>query len=170
MGEYKAYAVGKAGSHGMGVGVVLLAAPDRLEGLISAMDKLISSAKLEKPVAPLVASEPDFTGDWKAYMTGRHIHYLKTANGLSSSTKIWLCSDGSFAFYSSDNYMSNDAYTEFSGSVRSGDRIGSYDVIGNTLVLNFDDGDQHEYTLELTDEGLFLNGYRYFRVDNDRCN
>ncbi|MCH2198612.1 MAG: hypothetical protein MK081_07495 [Flavobacteriales bacterium] len=173
LGDFDAYASAKPGSHGTGFGVVLIAPPSSIQSQVPAMDQMVAQAQLNAPATNSTTSNANTTtaagsGEWYNYMRGQYLRYMKTANGYSESCHMWLCPDGSFAYSGSDSYLSG-GYADFSYAGDSGEQYGRWTVQGAVLTLNFEDGRQWNYQLSMDDEGLYLDGYRWFRVDNERC-
>lgn len=138
----------------------------------SAKDDMLGCARsvtFFEPEIDKAALAASGVSDWSSYMKGRHLRYLNTESGYSESEHIWLCSDGSFARSNNSNYSSSDAYTDFSYASGGGEQYGTWSVRGNVLTLRYEDGSTGTFQLELTDDTLYLNGYRYFRVENERC-
>jgi hypothetical protein len=161
-----AYAVGKPGDHGYSVAAVILSAPENLESKKESIVNFMDSFILTAPDQVAVAAQSGGITDWKEYMTGRYIVYMKTESGYSEEEKIWLCTDGSFARYHSDSYMSGGDFS-YAGEVP--EKYGKWDVMGNTLFLNYEDGTQGQYTLAIYEDSLYLNDRKWFRDTNERC-
>lgn len=160
-----AFVVGKIGDHGFSVAVVLLAASELIDTLKKSMIDLMNSVEFSPPATTPANPAGAEISDWEAYMKGRYIVYMKTESGYSEEEKIWLCSDGSFARYHSDSYLSGG----FSYAGQVPERYGKWGVSGNTLELNFEDGTQGTYSLEIYEDSLYLNGRKWFRDTNERC-
>jgi hypothetical protein len=117
--------------------------------------------------------------EWKQWLSNVRLTYMDShyssayteggiSAGYSSKTTIDLCSAGYFNFYSSSNTtFSGDGVSAYGGDKDTGD--GSWKIgIGATgnpaLILNFQNGEQYTYSLEYSNEELYLDGDRFFRT------
>lgn len=87
--------------------------------------------------------------------------------GGSSEERIDLCEQGYFRFNSYNDVTVSGA--NVSGYDQGGDQgNGTWEVIPNgrgyTLQLKFNNGEVSNYDLEYTNQELYLNGYRYYRI------
>jgi hypothetical protein len=117
--------------------------------------------------------------EWKEYLSDVRLTYMDShyssgysdgdiSAGYSSKTKIDLCAAGYFNFNSnSSTSFSGDGVSGYGGDGDSGD--GRWKVsIGSSgdpvLILNFQNGEQYTYTLEYSENKLYLDEDRYFRT------
>ena len=92
--------------------------------------------------------------------------------GGSSEKTLHLCSDGSFAYFSSSS-VAGDAGLVGGYSGSSGNETGRWEVqtMGGqaVLVLKYASGQQSQHILTYDGQKTFLDGKRVYRVKSDRC-
>ncbi|MEM1136168.1 MAG: hypothetical protein AAGI07_10035 [Bacteroidota bacterium] len=160
------YAIGRLSSYQIGAFVIGVAASTDYNS--NFQQQIESFAKNLRFSPPQIATdESGSVADWGVYMKGRKLTYMKSSTGFYMKINIYLCSDGSFAYSDNSGSFGNGSV------VADGNFSGRWQAHGKgntgTLVLNFNNGNSKTYTTELNEEGLFLNGTRYFRADNDYC-
>lgn len=133
-------------------------------------DMTFSAPKTEAQVQQEVARNID----WNNELRGRTLQYMYTGDGLSTTKRMNLCSDGSFSYSDSDSYASSDAVGDFSAYSRGGDS-GSWQINDNMIVLKWNDGSSSQFTLsrryvpEWREWGTFVDEERWFKVQNQVC-
>ena len=111
------------------------------------------------------ASDDD---SWAVYLKGKHLLYMKTTAYVRNKWRFWLCSNQQFHYRSQGGAV--DVGTGFSAASQ-GANSGQWLVKNDeTLVLSYGNGDVEQYDLSYSNDTLYLNGRRYFVVDNDVCN
>ncbi|MCR9251989.1 MAG: hypothetical protein NXI20_16295 [bacterium] len=117
--------------------------------------------------------------EWKKWLSNVRLTYMDSyyssdysaggvSGGYSTERKIDLCSKGYFNYgSSSDMSVSGSGVSGYNSGSNSGQ--GSWNIVigatgSATLILNFHNGEEYTYTLEYSDEKLYLNGDRYFRT------
>ncbi len=121
-----------------------------------------------------VQAEASKNIDWNQELKGRTLRYLRTENGLSIDKNMSFCSDGTFAYSDDDSYISNDATTSFS-AVSNSDNYGRWQIQGNQIILNWNDGSRSQLTLsrryveDWGEWGTFVDEDRWFNVQNKVC-
>jgi hypothetical protein len=136
---------------------------------------IASSMQFSKPVMSAEAQ------NWSQRLRGRKLHYLKSnrdsgvtgSHFESTERSIYLCSDGSFQGSSS----SQMAFDTAGGSGHSGGKpqtgSGRWEVAtlggGVSLVLRLTNGETISYRLETDGSKTFLEGQRWFVVENNVC-
>jgi hypothetical protein len=152
-------------------------------------------AQLSKTVqfkAPQTAHQTNTTREsnngtpWSDYMRGRYIVYYYTGSGYHEEDHIWLCSDGTYFRSNSSGGFGGGASGAFGGKAS-----GQWQVTGSmpaegTLTLTTGPGvsrgdttfgsweeqtgpSQASFKLSLQDNKLYLNGSKWFRDSNKRC-
>lgn len=106
---------------------------------------------------------------WQQYMQGRYIVRYYTGSGYREKHEMWLCSDGSFATNFNSGGYSMDGFSGAFGDNTIGrwEAQGSINQVG-ILQLTYNNGERNSYQIELHDS-LFLNGTKWLRGDNERC-
>ncbi len=155
---------------GLGVSIMAMVA--------SGMDLMQQRKACESILSSLVFKEIDKSdelAEWKEWLSDSRLTYMNSyyssdpggmSGGYSSEKKIDLCSKGYFLFGSkSDFSVSGSGASTYSYGNDGGH--GTWDLIvgpaGNfILVLNFNNGEEYNYTLTYEDKKLYLDGTRYF--------
>lgn len=174
-------AIGLLSPHGGGMAILALAETASFTPEFSALaDRLARSFVFTKP------DVGDVVEEWRVWFAGKRVVYMEsysssggsyggysTGGGYSMETNLYLCSSG--AFTSSDqSSMSVDTGGAFGNSSSQGGGEGSWEIGVNAgtpvLRLHYHTGDVAEYTLSYEDEKTYLNGSRWFVVENPVCN
>ena len=112
-------------------------------------------------------SSSDDSDSWAVYLKGKHLLYMKTTAYVRNKWHFWLCSNQQFYYRSQGGSV--DVGAGFSAASQ-GANSGQWQVDNEqTLVLRYGNGDVEQYDLSYTNDTLYLNGRRYFVVDNDVC-
>ena len=113
-------------------------------------------------------------GAWRDKLNHSSLHYLESyssglSGGSSARTKIDLCPNGGFRYFSQSSVSIDvGGASGSSAGRRTGD--GKWQVLatnqgGAKLILHFSDGDTWEFELSSNaDDHTFLNGRRYLRI------
>ncbi|MDQ6981219.1 MAG: hypothetical protein Q9M46_07050 [Ghiorsea sp.] len=104
--------------------------------------------------------------EWALFMQGKHLLYMKTTAYYRNKWHFWLCSDQKFHYSGEGGAV--DVGASFSAASQ-GSNSGKWQVKGETLVLRYGNGDVEKYDLSYSDDTLYLNGRRYFVVENTYC-
>ena len=173
----KAFAVGLVSRVGSGFTAIVLTETEAFSSTHEEeMTKLIESVQF-KAISDTYATE-----QWKGWLIGSQLRYMYTSggsdygggySGTSEDTRINLCSDGSFLYYSNSS-SSFDGSGGFGYAHGNKDSNGTYIIYGNAgrtyLKLAFENGEEQEYSISTNDQDhTLLNDYRYFVVDLEGC-
>ncbi len=176
--QVKAYAVGLISRVGSGFTAVVLTETGVFSDThVKEMDKLVGSVHFKE------ISGTYSTDQWKGWLIGSQLRYMYTSggsdygggySGTSQDTRINLCSNGKFLYYSSSS-SSFDGSGGFGYAHGSDDSTGKYKIYGNAgrsfLRLSFANGEITEYEITTNDQDhTLLNDYRYFVVGLEGCN
>lgn len=175
-GQYSGHAIGRIGPAGNGA-IVFFGGPAQQSEYYQGLTRdTAGSIRFAAPRASGVVQE------WRSVLAGSMLKRMSSyySGGLdgayvggSSSRTLHLCSDGSYAYFSSSS-VAADAGGGTSGySGGSGGDSGRWDLqaLGAQarLVLRSDSGEYSEHTLTYQNETTYLDGERVFRVRSDRC-
>lgn len=169
----KAYIIG-IGSENKQVGITIMSAANSnvySDTNRKVAEELYSSFKFKEKSA---GSSSDELQEWIDWFKNVRLVYLDSyyssgsvGGGYSSEERIDLCGKGYFNFSSSSEVTVSGS--GISGYNRGSDQgNGIWEVIQNgatyVLRLKYYDGSVSSYELEYTEEKLFLDGYRYYRI------
>ncbi len=177
------------GKHGVSVALIGLGFSAGEPG--KTLAKLTKSVRLEAPTQAQTGQPGGASGGsgqkWSDYMRGRYIVYYYTGSGYSEEDHIWLCSDGTYFRSNSSGGFGGGASGAFGGKA-----AGRWDVKGTLpgdgiLTLTTGPGvsqgsttfgdwsetrgpSQASFRLSLQSNKLYLDGTKWFRDKNQRCN
>ena len=103
-------------------------------------------------------------GEWHQRLGGQQLVYIYTGTGYRTREQTYLCSDGTFLTNQEGGSVTSLGTAAFGDS-----SAGRWTIVGNTLTLASADGESVSYALSLVDGTLYLDNWRYFWTDNDRC-
>ena len=120
------------------------------------------------PVAPVDAgAAADLVsddGEWYQRLAGQQLVYIYVGSGYRTREQTYLCSDGTFL-----TNQESGSVTSLGTSASGDNSAGHWAITDDNLTLAFSGGDTVTYTLSLADGTLYLDDWRYFWTDNDRC-
>lgn len=168
----KAYAVGLINPHGNGVTILSVTTPElfteRHPQLAQGIASGIRFFKAEK--APIV-------DEWKQALSNARLTYMESystqGGGYSDKIVIELCATGIFR-HSKRYQLGLDTGGASASDNKASQGAGSWTVTqdgaGNPILeLTFNEGQVQQYSLQYVDEKTLLNGKRYFRTYDARC-
>lgn len=137
-------------------------------------DELIANIEMEQDsIKPELTGKSGIPGVTISNHTNRGKYankkflHLFTGNGLSEKWAYYLYDHGGFYFRSSNSFMSDDAYTNFS-AVESSNDAGKWNVETKEgidyLVLSWNSGEQVSLKIQKAELGYLLNGEKYYLV------
>jgi hypothetical protein len=173
------------GKYGVSVALIGLGfSPGEPENTLAA---LVSTVKFEAPrQARQNQASAGSSQSWSEYMRGRYIVYYYTGSGYHEEDHIWLCSDGSYHRSNSSGGFGGGASGAFGGKatgkwqvtgVMPGEGVltlatGPGVFEGNTTFGDWKEErgpSQASFRLTLQNNKLHLNGSKWFRDTNQRC-
>lgn len=157
---------GHVGKEGQGFIMLIASVPDLWKSFSS------TSTSIHHSIAFTEYSGDDIVREWRRYLTGKRMRYMRTISGSSTDESYFLCSDGSFSeTSSSSNYTSGGGVSVYGQG--SGSNYGRWEiqpVNGQAhMILQYPNGEVYRMLLEDRDGKTIMNGSRYFVVENDRC-
>ena len=189
-GQYansKAQITSLIGEHGISVALIGIGfSQGEPQKTLTQLRKTIT---FKAPQAAQQAHTAPSTGSgtpWSDYMRGLYIVYYYTGSGYHEEDHIWLCSDGTY-------YRSNSSggFGGGASGASGGKASGQWQVTGtmpaegvltlttgpgvfrgNTTFGNWEEQtgpSQASFKLSLQDDKLYLNGSKWFRDSNKRC-
>ena len=173
----KAFALAVIDQKGKGVNVMIVTSSNQFDQIHQdEAKKLAASVKFYQAI------ESSKTQEWKNYIVGQKLTYMRTSggsdygggySGTSDKIEIQLCGNGRFIFYANSHSSFDDSAGM--GYVNDNEsNVGQYEIStpGDTtfLILNFESGKVIEYKLTTNKENhTLLNGRRYFVTDSKPC-
>lgn len=172
---YAGHAIGRLGANGNGV-VVFFGGP--------AADRDYYTRLAHSTAASVAFAAPreSAAGQWRAYLAGMMLKRLDSYYsgsfdgsyvGGSSSETLHLCSDGTYAYYSSSSVAADGGAgtTGYGGSGAADAGQWSVETIGDRplLSLRSQSGELSQHALEVRGNETYVDGERAYRVQSDRC-
>ncbi len=177
----QAYIIGLENVHGNGLTVIALTSPQAFEtaryrGFAEAVANSVQFSAIETTTT----AEPSGAArgtleDWRYQLGGTKLTFMESyysgsdmGGGYNMESEIHLCQAGYFLYYDQSVMSAGNASSNvYSGGNSRGH--GNWEVIEQAgtfyLILNFQDGNRHEYELAWgEDSKLFLNGTRFYRT------
>lgn len=166
MNKVKGVMAAYVGHKGQGFVVLVVSSPDSWKTIEPRSQKILKSIRFIK-----------YTGGqgiakWKKYLTGQRVAYRSTRGGMSAREDYSLCSDGTFIQSSgSSGYTDGSGVSVYAhGSNNGSGRWRLQSIAGKPhIIFNYYGGDSEEYSLEDRGGQTWLNGTRYFVVENNQC-
>ena len=162
----RAYAEAIDGGHGY-VFVFILLAPERgFEARMKSLEQLIGSSTYEAPSITHVYG--DF--NWKEFLPNKYLSSYVSSREMVQKNHIWICADGTFK-----TKIKSGGLTKVKGDKNKykGTNKGKWTAEGigpkGKLILNFDNKPPLTIDLEIRDEKVYLNGFRYFALYYSGC-
>ena len=151
---------------GLAVAFVLLSPAAAAGGHLEAMREFAFSLGVTEATAQSGAGGDE----WEPFLRGAYLAKYFTATGYTESFELWLCSDGVFYYNGQSGGFGGGA----SGAAQATDG-GRWSASGagqtGTLMLEWSNGERSSWALEYDYEQnrTFLDGDRWLRGDNERC-
>ncbi len=157
----------KALPDGRAVALIAVATVDAIEDIRRTQREMMVGLHVEA-AAPTAVAKSD--SGWSRYLRGRYVVRFYAGNGYSEKHEMWFCSDGRFA-----SAMDGGGFTAGVASGAFGSNHGgTWSASGDTasagiLIIDRSDGQQAQIRVEIGSDGLYLNGERWLRGDNNAC-
>ncbi|MEL6972776.1 MAG: hypothetical protein AAFZ63_25170 [Bacteroidota bacterium] len=168
--------------HGQGI-VIFSLINDNLYA--ARTDELANEVAASVSFSPSIATNsnlglnPDFNAQQvRQYLANKHLKYVENYNsdtpgggGYSINKEINLCPNGTFTFYGS-SYL-NVSSPNHDPYLKAGQGHGTYEFIDDRgevyLQLNYTDGHYESLQVTYEESRTFLNGARYYVLDEVEC-
>lgn len=173
---YAGHAVGRIGPDNNGVIVFFGGPAEQREDFRQLAARTAESVEFAEP------RESAAVGQWRAHLAGMMLKRMSSYYsggqggayvGGSSSRTLHLCSDGSYAYFSSSSVAADGGGGASGYSGSQGGEFGRWDVetIGARVLLSLrsNEGEFSQHTLRVQGELTYLDGDRAYRVRSDRC-
>jgi hypothetical protein len=103
-------------------------------------------------------------GEWYQRLVGQQLVYISLGTGYRTREQTYLCTDGTFL-----TNQESGSVTSLGTAAMGGNSAGRWAVAGDRITLAYGSGETVGYTLSMVDGTLYLDDWRYFWTDNDRC-
>ena len=173
---YAGHAIGRMGANGNGI-VVFFGGPAADRDYYTRL-----AAGTAASVAFAAPRESGVAQQWRGYFAGMMLkrldsHYSGSFDGSyvggSSSETLHLCSDGSYAYYSSSSVAADGGAGTTGYGGGSGGDVGRWSVetIGDRALLSLRSrsGEVSRHALQVRGDTTYVDGERAYRVQSDRC-
>lgn len=161
---YKGYAVAIDGGHGWTLTLSLLSPVDKHEDYRKNFDQLLASSEVVEPSIGSIYG--DF--DWAAYLNNKYMMSYISSTQYKEQDEIWLCGNGTFR-----TKIKSKGRLVTEKSPYKGSRKGTWTAEGigekGKLHLSTSKGENVSLEMEIKDDKIFINGGRFFALENTDC-
>jgi len=158
------YAEAIEGGYGWTVVMILLSPVSKYEGYKNNFDQLVASSVLQEPT--IGSKYGDF--NWAEFLKNKYLMSYLSEIQYKEQDEIWLCPDGTFR-----SKIKSKGRLVTEKSPYKGSRKGSWTAegIGEIGKLNLITSKDESVTLqmEIKDDKIFINGGRFFALENNQC-
>ena len=160
---YKGYAVAIDGGHGWTLTMSLLSPVDKYEDYRKNFDQLVASSGV---VEPSIGSRyGDFS--WAEFLKNKYLMSYLSSTQYKEQDEIWLCGDSTFK-----SKIKSKGRLVTEKSPYKGSRKGTWTAEGigekGKLSLALKD-EVVVLDMEIKDDKIFVNGGRFFALENNQC-
>ena len=161
---FKGYGVAIDGGHGFTLSLSLLAPVEKYEDYKENFDQLIASSSVVEPTIGTLYG--DF--NWPEFLKSKYLMSYLSIDKYREQNEVWLCPDGTFK-----SKIKNKGALAIEKSEYVGKKKGTWraEGIGETgkLFLTFSKNTPLELKMEIKDDKIFVNGGRFFALENNQC-
>lgn len=161
---YTGYAVAIDGGHGWTLTMSILSPVDQYEGYRENFDQLVASSKVEAPSIGTIYG--DF--NWPEFLKNKYFMSYLSSVQYKEQDEIWLCADGTFR-----SKIKSKGKLVVEKSEYKGKNKGTWHAEGigekGKLFLKLDKKNDVTLNMEIKDDKIFINGGRFFALENNEC-
>lgn len=161
---YRGYAVAIDGGHGWTLSMSLLSPVNRYEKFRKDFDALVASSSVEEPSIGSIYG--DF--NWPEFLKNKYLMSYLSSTQYKEQDEIWLCADGTFR-----TKIKSKGRLVVEKSKYKGNKKGTWTAEGigenGKLFLSFSKDDPVTLVMEIKDDKIFINGGRFFALENNQC-
>ena len=162
--NYGGYVEAKCGDFGNCIVAFLFAPPEMVEELSAAIKSFMDDMVFFEPRELDLYAE----FDWTAFLGGKYMANYERIQGSKKESEIWLCGDGSFTSKLKNKGVFADQAKDYLGTKK-----GTWEINGmgptSQLILSFKNLPTVTLDLLIEEEKIFVNGTRYFFMQDDIC-
>ena len=161
---YKGYAVAIDGGHGWTLTMSLLSPSEKFEQYIDNFNQLVASSQVVEPSIGSVYG--DF--DWAEFLKDKYLMSYLSTTQYKEQDEIWLCGDGTFR-----SKIKSKGKLVMEKSPYKGNRKGTWTAEGigeeGKLMIATSRNEAVTLEMEIKDDKIFINGGRFFALENNQC-
>ncbi len=161
---YVGYAVAIDGGHGWTLTVSILSPVSKYEEFRKNFDQLVASSSVEEPSIGTIYG--DF--NWSEFLKNKYLMSYLSSTQYKEQNEIWLCGDGSFR-----SKIKTKGMLKVENSAYKGKKKGTWMAEGigeiGKLHLYFTKNEDVVLDMEIMDDKIFVNGGRFFVLENNDC-
>lgn len=161
---YVGFAHAIDGGHGWTITLVLLSPVSQYEQYSKNFDQLIASSAVQEPSIGSIYG--DF--NWPEFLKNKYLMSYLSSTQYKEQNEVWLCADGSFR-----SKIKTKGMLKVENSAYKGKKKGTWMAEGvgekGKLHLYFTKNDAVELDMEIKDDKIFINGGRFFALENNDC-
>ncbi len=158
------YAEAIDGKHGYTFVFILLSPVDHFEEYIKDFRSLVNATQLEAPSITGIYDK----FDWKKFLNGKYLMSYSSTAMYREKNEIWICPDSTFSTNIRSGGILKGEKSKYKGNKRgtwAAEGIGQ----DGTITLNYKKLGMLTLQLHIKDEQIFVNGERFFALNNENC-
>lgn len=161
---FMGYAVAIDGGHGWTMTLSLLSPVSQYEAYRKNFDQLVASSLVEEP--SLGSIYGDF--NWPEFLKNKYLMSYLSSTQYKEQNEVWLCGDGTFR-----SKIKSKGMLKVEDSAYKGKKKGTWTAEGvgekGKLHLYFTKNNDVVLDMEIRDDKIFVNGGRFFALENNEC-
>lgn len=161
---FEGYAVAIDGGHGWTITLSLLSPVSQYDEFSKNFDQLVASSVVEEPSIGSIYG--DF--NWPEFLKDKYLMSYLSSTQYKEQNEVWLCGDGTFK-----SKIKTKGMLKVESSAYKGRKKGTWMAEGigekGKLHLNFTKNDDVVLDMEIKDDKIFVNGGRFFALENTDC-
>ena len=158
------YAVAIDGGHGWTISLSLLSPVSQYDAYRKNFDQLVASSVVEEPSIGSIYG--DF--NWPEFLKNKYLMSYLSSTEYREQNEVWLCADGTFR-----SKIKTKGMLKVENSAYKGKKKGTWTAEGigekGKLFLNFSKNEPAVLDMEIKDDKIFINGGRFFALENTEC-
>ena len=161
---FAGYAEAIEGGYGWTIALLLLSPVNKYDEYRKNFDQLLANSVVEEPSIGTIYG--DF--NWAEYLNNKYLMSYISSTQYKEQDEIWLCGDGTFR-----TKIKSKGKLVVEKSPYKGNRKGSWTAEGigekGKLNLTTTKGEAVTLNMEIKDDKIFINGGRFFALENTSC-
>ncbi|MCK5701304.1 MAG: hypothetical protein KAI29_09130 [Cyclobacteriaceae bacterium] len=158
------HAVAIDGGHGWTITLILLSPVSQYDAYRKNFDQLVASSIVEEPSIGSIYG--DF--NWPEFLKNKYLMSYLSSTQYKEQNEVWLCGDGTFK-----SKIKTKGMLKVESSAYKGKKKGTWTAEGigekGKLHLYFTKNDDLVLDMEIKDDKIFINGGRFFALENTEC-